>query len=199
MLEDDGRPHVGVLVYETLPEGFENIFIEDFAGSNVSVRSQRISNGPFAGLELYLPFAVMVYVAAKYFDGFLAKAGEDHYELLSNAAKRLWKRARLIRVTAIGSPGKVSSDPKYTMSYAIVGEAAAHLHFKLILRLDVGESEADEAIDAFLKVIRDLHSGSLSDEDASALLTYQPIGGTALVTFDGSTKRIVSVDGKNAP
>ena len=191
------RPDLAISVYETTPLGFEDEFVQTVAKTGASVRSARVSNGLFLGLELYLPFAVMIYVAAKYFDGFISRAGETHYDAFVGAAKKLWRRARLIRVTPIGSAGKVSTTPAYVLSFSIVGEVAPGLQFKLVLRLDAGEAESEVAIEAFLKLIRDLHAGALTESDISALLSYDPIGGTALVTFDGETGQIVPVNGRN--
>ena len=81
------------------------------------------------------------------------------------------------------------------MSYSIIGEAQAQLRFKLIFLLDANETDGDEGIDAFFRMIRALHEGKLAREDLAALLTHRPIGGTALVTYDGAAKRIVPVNG----
>ena len=109
MSNEEIAPDLGIMLYEDAPEGFEDEFLASVAAPGLSLRSHRLSNGPFAGIELYLPFAAMIYVATRYFEGFLTRAGEEHYELLSGAAKKLWRRARLIKVTPIGSRGKVSA------------------------------------------------------------------------------------------
>jgi hypothetical protein len=194
MSEERQRPIIGITLYDAVPDQFADGIIESFSAPGLDVDLQRISSGPFAGIELYLPAAVMLYIASGYFNGFLQKAGDDHYEVLKAATKKLWKRSAGLRVGAVGSAGKVSPSRKFSLAYAIVGQAAPRLNFKLILKADIDEAAAEEGIAAFLDLIRNLHAGTLSEEDLNALLQYRPVGGTALVTFDAIAKRIIPVD-----
>jgi hypothetical protein len=194
MDEEESKPNVGFMLYEMLPAEFEAGLVEGLAADDLDVRVLRISSGPFAGIELYLPAAAMMFIATTYFSGFLQKAGEDHYELLKRAAKKLWARARGLRITAVASsPGKLSKSP-YSLAYAIVGEANEGLRFKFVLKMTVDEAEADQAITAFFDLLKDIHVGALGEENLRALLTYRPIGGTVLVTFDPKRKQIVPVN-----
>lgn len=188
------RPAIGLMLYEQLPAEFEG-GIEDLETAEVSVATMRISGGPYAGVELYLPAAVGLFVASSYFGGMLKKVGEEHYAALKKAAQRLWKRSSMLEVKAIGSTGKVSTDPKFSLAFAITGEILPRLRFKLVLKLDIDEAEALEAIPEFLDLIRAILEDRVSEADLEALLTYQPVGGTALVTFDPVAKRIVPVNG----
>lgn len=187
------RPDLGLLLFKELPPEFEESF-EDLETEGVAVGILRIPSGPFAGLELYLPAAVGLFVASSYFGGLLKKAGEDHYVALKEVARRLWARASKLRVTAIGSPGKVSPNNKYSLAFAITGAISPEVAFKLVLEADVGEATAQEAIPAFLDTIRSVIEGTLGRDDLDALLTYRPMGGVMLVTFDSETRRIVPVN-----
>lgn len=188
------RPDIGLLLYEQLPAEFEE-GVEDLETTEVSVATMRISGGPYAGVELYLPAAVGLFVASSYFGGALKKAGEEHYAALKEVAKRLWKRSSVLDVKAIGSAGKVSTDSKFSLAFAITGEILPRLKFKLVLKFDTDEAEALEAIPEFLDLVRAILEDRVSEADLEALLTYQPVGGTVLVTFDPVTKRIVPVNG----
>lgn len=192
----EGEPPSLMLgLYEDLPVGFEAEFLEAAAASGHAIRSTRISGGPFAGLELYLPSAVMLFIASSYFGGALAKIGEDHLELFKLAVSRLWKRSKALNVTTVGTAGKISSERRYGLEFSIVGIISPRIRFKLIFRLDWSEADGQDAIDAFFRMLQDLHDGTLSDDDFAALLTHKPVGGTALVTYDGPKKRIIPVDG----
>ncbi|MDH4744234.1 hypothetical protein OMP43_09420 [Sphingomonas sp. CBMAI 2297] len=193
MSESETKPDLGLMLYDSLPEGFEAGLLEGLAGDGLTLRTLRIPGGPFAGIELYLPAAAMLFIATGYLNGFLQKAGEDHYELVKQAATKLWKRASSLQVTRIGSKGKVS-DTGFSLAYAIMGEVAGGLRFKFIVRTTIEETEADAGVRAFLDLLLALQSGELSQADTQALLTYQPIGGTVLVTFDPHAKRIVPVN-----
>lgn len=188
------RPDIGLMLYEQLPAEFEE-GIEDLATAEVSAATKRISSGPYAGIELYLPAAVGLFVASSYFGGVLKKVGEEHYAALKEFAKRLWKRSSVLEAKAIGSAGKVSADPTYSLAFAITGEIRPRLRFKLVLKLDTDEVEALEAITEFLDLVRAILEDRVSEADLEALLTYHPVGGTALVTFDPVTKRILPVNG----
>ena len=98
------RPDIGLTLYEQLPTEFEG-GIEDLETAEVSVATMRISGGPYAGVELYLPAAVGLFVASSYFGGMLKKVGEEHYAALKQAAQRLWKRSSALEVKPIGSAG----------------------------------------------------------------------------------------------
>lgn len=187
------RPDIGLMLYEQLPSQFEE-GIEDLETAEVSVATMRISSGPYAGLELYLPAAVGLFVASSYFGGALAKVGEEHYAALKEVAKRLWKRSSALEIKSIGSTGKVSTDPNFSLAFAITGEIRPRLDFKLVLKLDIEEADALEAIPEFLDLVRAIVEDRISEADLQALLTYRPVGGTVLVTFDPESKRIVPVN-----
>ena len=125
----------------------------------------------------------------------LKKVGEEHYAALKKAAQRLWKRSSALEFKSIGSAGKVSNDPKFSLAFAITGEISPRLRFKLVLKLDIDEAEVLEAIPEFINLIRAILEDRVSEADLEALLTYQPVGGTVLVTFDPVAKRIVPVNG----
>lgn len=155
----------------------------------------RISSGPYAGVELYLPAAVGLFVASSYFGGILKKVGEEHYDALKKSAQRLWKRSSALKIRSVGSAGKVSTDPEFSLAFAITGEILPRLRIKLVLKLNIDEAEALEAIPEFLDLIRAILDDRVSEADLEALLTYQPVGGTVLATFDPVAKRIVPVNG----
>lgn len=188
------RPDIGLMLYDHLSAEFEEE-IEDLETDEVSVAAMRISGGPYAGVELYLPAAVGLFVASSYFGGILKKVGEEHYIALKEVAKRLWKRSSALEVKTVGTAGKVSTDPKFSLAFAVTGEVLPRLRFKLMLRLDADEAEALEAIPDFLDLVRAILEDRVSEADLEALLTYKPIAGTALVTFDPVTRRIVPVNG----
>ncbi|GAA4781556.1 hypothetical protein GCM10023219_32410 [Stakelama sediminis] len=192
---DRQRPTIALLLYEDLPDDFESGLAEQLSCEDYTFDVLRIPRGPFAGLELYLPAAVGLFIASSYFGGIISKIGEEHYSALKEAAKRLWTQSSQLRIGMTGTPGKLAAAPKFSVVYSITGEVEPNVSFKLLLRCDILGAEAEEAINTFLDMLRDLHAGLLSEDDLAALLTYRPIGGTALVTFNPKTKKIVAVNG----
>lgn len=189
------RPTIALLLYAELPEDFALGIAEQLGSEEFKFEVLRIPGGPFAGVELYLPAAVGLFIASSYFGGIIGKIGEEHYLSLKKAAKRLWRQSSRLNIRMVGTPGKLSAVPKFSVAYSVTGETAHNVSFKLVLRCDIHGAEAEEAIDAFLDMLRDLHAGALDENNFAALLTYRPVGGTALVTFDPTTKQIVSVNG----
>ena len=198
MSDRETKPDIGFITHNTLPADFDADLVESLEREGVSVRSVQISSGPFAGIELYVPAAAMLFVATAYFTGFVQKAGEDHYELLKDSAKKLWSRASALRMKAVGSTGKVSQTP-FSLAYAIMGEVSDGNNFKFVVRVELDEAEAESGISAFLDLLRNIHAGTISDDDFNALLTYRAVGGTTIVTFDPKLRRIVPVDAFGRP
>lgn len=188
-------PLVGLMLLDGFPEGLENDAMTILDEAGVVLAVDRRENVPFAGLELYLPTAAAVFVAGAFFTGFVTKAGEDAYDALKRAAMDIWRKTRGARVTAIGTAGKVSSERKFTLNYSIIGQYAPGLTFKLLLQSEVTEEEVEAGTDSFLRLIDDLLHDRVSEGDCVALLTYKPVTGTVLVTYDAKGKKIVPVDG----
>jgi hypothetical protein len=191
------RPTIALLLYEELPDDFESGIAEQLGSEDFTFDVLRIPGGPWAGLELYLPAAVGLFIASSYFGGIIGKIGEEHYLTLKDAAKRLWRQSSKLKIGMTGTPGKLAAAPKFSVAYSITGEVEPNKSFKLVLRCDIHGAEAEEAISAFLDMLRDLHTGALGEDDLAALRTYRPVGGTALVTFDPNTKQIVALNGMN--
>ena len=143
---------------------------------------------------MYLPTAIALFIAAGFFNGFLQEAGKDAYAALKGAAIELWQRSRGTRITMVGTEGKVSSKQVYSIAYSITGAVVPGLNFKFVIRTDLEQDTAEAGIIAFLELIDDIHQDRVAEADAKALLTYRPVGGTVLVTFDAETRRIVPVN-----
>lgn len=202
MDESEGRPGILLMLQEGVPEDFEAQVRAELDLSGIDLRIVRIPGGPYAGLELYLPTAVALFIAAGFFNGMLQEAGKDAYSALRAAAVGLWKRAAGLNITVIGAAGKLSSPPKFSATFSLAGEVIPGLKFKFLIKTDVTANDAEAGIHAFIQLVDDLLNDRIGEEDMAALLTYKPIGGTVLVTFDAEAGKIVPVDafaGKRPP
>lgn len=188
------RPDIVLMLFDHLPDALEadaRVQLDVPGFRTVVVRRPA---GPFAGIELYLPTAVALFVAYGVLNGYLQKIGEDGYEALVRAAKVLWRRCRHINAALIGSRGKVSQVQRFSLTYSITGEITPGLRFKFLIQSEISEDEADAGITAFLALIGDLHNDRLSPANLEALLTYRPVGGTVLVSYDATKRMIVPVN-----
>lgn len=139
-------------------EGLADLrIIEDFASTvsepRLRFHSEERERAIYAGIEWFLPTVVFVFIARSYFDTFLKEMGKDHYHLLKKGVKALG--SRLLGPTgpkrsAIGMPGKVSEERKYSIVYSALVQTPDLRTLKLLLRDDAKETEIYEAVDAFL-------------------------------------------------
>lgn len=188
------RPDIVLMLREGLPNDIESEVRTQFERSGFNLMVIHQPGGPYAGIELYLPTAIALFVTAGFFNGVLQELGKDAYVAFKKTAFALWKRATRLNVTLIGSAGKVSPNRRYLATYSITGEVIHGLNFKFIIQTDVSDDDAEGGIEAFIKLIDNIINDLLSEEDLKALLTYQPVGRTVLVTFDSASCTIIPVD-----
>lgn len=188
------RPDIVLMLQEGLPDDIESEVRMQLERSGFNLMVIHQPGGPYAGIELYLPTAIALFVTAGFFNGVLQELGKDAYVAFKKTAFALWKRAARLNVTLIGSAGKVSPNRRYSAAYSITGEVVPDLNFKFIIQTDVSADDAEGGIEAFIKLIDNILNDRLSEADLKALLTYQPVGRTVLVTFDSASRTIVPVD-----
>ncbi len=190
----DKRPDILVGIAEWLSEDFEFEVVEELRSAGAAASVLRIPTGPYAGIELYLPTAVGLFIAAGFFNGFLSKAGEDAYRAVKKGTTRLFHKAHPLEIKFTGSPGKVRETP-YSAGFAVGCELLPTLRVKLLIRKDVSPETTEAGIEIFLDLMRDIHAERVSEEDLRRLFPYKPVGGTVLVVYDAETQTILPVDG----
>lgn len=190
------RPDIGIVTLIGLPVRLDDL-VDALDNPDVCAALHSRRPGPMAGLELYLPSAVALFIASSYFSGAIQKAGEDHYLELKAAALTLWRRVRGVGESFPARP-RGASAPNYSLAWSIVGETQQGVRFKLVLTTQISDADAQSAIGAFLDTVRAIEEGMLSTTDQVALRTYPIIGGQVVVTFDTVTRRIVPVPFKPA-
>jgi hypothetical protein len=190
-------PHIAISYMKGIPETVIKEFTLTVSSPNLELYSEERKSDTYAGLEWYIPAALMVYLAKSYFDGFLKEMGKDHYVLLKKGllllgSKLLGKSAP--EVTVIGSPGKVSATRLYSLNFSIIAEAEGRQKFKLLLQQNVSEQELDKILDAFLNFLEAYHRGDLSPEVLEKLSNARVAGGTLMLTFDSDSQVLEPVD-----
>lgn len=189
------RPDMLLMLLEGVPAAVENEAraLLEIPGLNLAVVHH--PGGPYGGVELYLPSAIALFFSGAFFTGLMGEVSKDAYVALKAAAKALWTRSRALNVSAVASaPGKLSADQPYSLAWSMTGEVAPGLNFKFLIQTEIDPDDAEAGIAAFVDMIDDLIEDRMSKADVEALLTYQPRGGTVLVAWDATTRRIVPVD-----
>lgn len=189
-----GRPAILLGFLKELPDDIETDFRAALGDPRINLQIIRRAWGPFAGVELYLPTAIALFVTAGFFNGVLQEAGKDVYIGLKRAASALWRRAAGLGVSMMTSAGKTSSIQRYSLAFSITGEVTPSLSFKFLIQTELDPETAEAGITAFLDLIHDLLNDQVDEEDVNALLTYQPVGGIVLVTFDAASAKIIPVN-----
>lgn len=187
------EPQLGISHIEAIPTATFDAFVEEMSPSGVAIEI-RTHGGVYAGIELLLPTAIMLFVGRAYLDGFFSKAGEEHYELFRKAVKRLYHRADGFRFGRIGTQGKVSGNQTYSRGFSIMAGIADKLTFKLLLQPNLSEAQAEIALSAFFGLIGTIIDGSVTEETLERLSAGCIVGRTLLLAYDFEHGTIVPVD-----
>ncbi len=153
------------------------------------VVERRPPSGPFAGLQWLFPTAVIIWFGKSYFEGFLKEAGKEHYAVVRRGLSTLWPsffgEDRSVRVTAVGTPGKIRSDEtKNSLGISIFGEGRHGLHFKLLFLEVMSAEDFNVGTASFLRFLERYYAGELDATTELRLRAARAIGGTILVTYE---------------
>ena len=173
-----------------LPEEALQPFIDAVSAPGLAlVIEPRPPSGPSAGLQLLLPTAVIVWFGKSYFEGFLKEAGKDHYALVKRGLSSLWPlffgESRVVRMTAVGTPGKIRpDDSKYSLVISLLAEVGPGLHFKLLFPDDISAEGYNIATARFLHFLERYYGGDLDVATELGVGAAGAVGGTILATYD---------------
>ena len=195
----DETLHLGI----SYGKGIDPIAVADFeadvATQGLAVKTEeRPESGPLAGMEWFLPTAIMVIIAKPYFESFLGEAGKDHYHILKKALVKLGQKflgKNAPQMTLVYTKGKaLSNTPKYSLVFSAYGEIKHGLRLKLLVEPDTSQAELEGAIGAFISTLTSMHDGTYQPGQLEGFDGTTPIGGTVLVTYDSKGSKLVVVD-----
>ena len=184
-------PDIGLAYEDRVPEVWLDEFRAAVASDGLDLLvEKRPSIRAFAGVEWLMPTAVVLFVAKSYFDGFLGEMGKDHYALLKAGIKRLGEHFAQVKVSMVGTAGKVAEEQPYSMLFSIYFDPNDSGVFKFLVPVDVPREEVDLAIETFLAFLSDYYAGTLDPDVERRLREAPDFGRTKLVAFNPSTGRI---------
>lgn len=161
-------PDLVIAVQEGLgKEEFESIqkSIEE-TGVNVDIH-QRADGGPYACLDWIMPTGFAVYLIKPYFETFLQKAAEDHYELLKRLTKRLYQKAIHPETEwKIVSVGGIEKETIFTMHFSVIHELekdGKQLHLKLMFPKSCSVEYFEKSLSEFSKLQSELMNKGQAD------------------------------------
>jgi hypothetical protein len=188
--------HIRLIFTDEIPP----VAFEGFLGSVSSpgldlVVERRPQSGPFAGLDWLVPTGLILFIGQGYFNGFLSEMGKEHYAVLKDNLKALRDSCASFAVRLIGARRKAPGDQPYSLFYSIYFEDHTGRRFKfLVPNGEVGDPDAEQAMDAFGDFLAAVHSGEL-DADQKAMLADAPaFGANVLLAFNLRTGRIEPIN-----
>lgn len=163
------HPHILISHVELIPSEWAEDFKEELVDLDIFIE-KRENDGPYAGLEWFLPTFLAVYIAKPYFSAFIQEAGKEHYHKLKNSLSSLTKKSmRNPRVEPyiLGTSGKVNQVNPYTMIFSIMAEGKDGYTFKLLLPKYAAHIDYDEIINTFVYFLAEFHESN----DLGAMLS----------------------------
>lgn len=190
-----GISQVTVSHWTQIPAEFFDEFVAELSADGVPTSTEpRQDSGIYAGIELYIPTIVVVFISKSYFDGFLGEMGKDHYLALKYALGKLGSKIAPIKASLFGSKGKISAKNPYSFAYSIMAEAGNKCTFKFLVQNSLTDSQRTEAIGAFLEFANSFYSGTIDDVTMRELNSAGKNGRMLLIAYNFESRRIEPVD-----
>jgi hypothetical protein len=183
----DYSPKVGLILQTDLPSDWIDEFEEGLSLDRAEIEIRKIYSGPIAGVALYMPQAVMIFIATAYFGGAFAELGKDHYSSVKSAVIKLWNRVKFIQVSAIGNASKIKDFDKFQMAFSVCGQTPNGEVYKLILQLGTEDQIAQEGIGSFLSLIGRIHDGTITSDEIDRIERCNSVAGTRVLTINPKT------------
>jgi len=162
-----------------IPSSVIKPFIDECERLSVPFEAEESEPQPYAGIEEYIPTAIVIFLAKPFIDAFLKKAGEDGYEQFKKALAGVLSRAKAIHLKVITS-GDKKSDPDFPFSriFSVYSKATDGTPMKFLFPHSLSDSEYEIAIDTMTTLLN----------DTSGLNSGRRMGSTILMEFSSSTK-----------
>lgn len=175
-------PQIGISYLSSIPESTVEEFRATISHPKLDLRSESREDDIYAGVEWFLPTALVVYISKSYFDGFLKEMGKEHYLLLKKALIKLKSKLREYKLTA--TKGKILKESIYTFSLSIYAEADNDHRFKLLIQKDITDAEYEEIIEAFLNFLSSYNNKTLAKTELDNLSVEDAASKTLLIAYN---------------
>lgn len=194
MIEND--LHIALVYQEPIissevVSGFE----EDIKVPKLNVKVEPVPMmGARAGVEWFLPTAIVAYIAKPYFESFLSEMGRDHYVIAKNALKNLQSRIMAKfsdRLKVYSTIGKIHPEAnKFSPVFSIEAQSVEGLRFKLLIQTDINPNHFEEAVEAFLPFVAGNQRFEEIVSQASQLPGYKNMRSVILVCYSEESGKL---------
>ncbi|MGD0886039.1 MAG: hypothetical protein ABSA46_14420 [Thermodesulfovibrionales bacterium] len=192
---------VAISYDKDIPDEIISAFVSDISAQELDIRSEPRDSAVYAGVEWYIPTALMIFIGKAYFDSFLKEMGKEHYHLLKKGIISLWKHFfghdRTVKLKRVATNGKVSDVPEYSRASSLMTDLPGQFRIKYLLKDELSEAAFIQAIEHFFNFLEQLSTGVLNPEISQQLQNARGGGHTILLTYDGNIKILNALPEKN--
>jgi len=197
MQSSDLAFQIAISYEKNIPDEIISAFVSDISAPGLAIRSEAREPEFHAGVEWYIPTALIIFIGKAYFDSFLKEMGKEHYRLLKKGINSLWKyffgHERPFKFKRVSSKGKVSVVPQYSIALSLMTDLSDQYRIKYLLKDNLSEDDFKKAIEHFFNFLEELSAGVLNPEIKHQLQNTRAVGCTILLTYDGSLKILNAV------
>jgi hypothetical protein len=184
-------PHLALIHEDRVPPELFARFREAIEADGLDLEVETVpSAGPTAGTLWLLPTAVMLFIGKSYFDAFLSEMGRDHYKAFKEGVKALRTLLSYVKVTLVGTAGKVPKNNAYSHFYSIwlLGDDGQQLKF--LVPNECTEAEGDRIMETFMDFVRRYYADELDPQEAATLKLALFRHGPILLALNPETEKI---------
>ena len=193
---------IAISYEKKIPEQIISHFISDISTPGLDVRSEARELGPNAGVEWYIPTALIIFIGKSYFDSFLKEMGKEHYHLLKKGIISLWKyffgNKRKFKFNIVSSKGKASAAPEYSIALSLMTDLPGKYRIKYLFKDNLSKDDFEKAIEHLFNFLDNLSAGVIDPEIKQQLQNTKAVGRTILLTYDGKLKILNPIPEGNA-
>lgn len=192
------KAQIGVSRFDIVPEEIVAEFVDSLPPDHFDVKTGT-HGAIFAGVEWLMPAAIALFFVRAYFDSIFSEMGKDHYNLLKRGTLALYRRASALKLTRMGTAGKLSSDERYSMAFAVSVAVNESFVVKMLIQPALSETDAERAMNAFFELIESTSESTSAADVLEQLGRVRIIGKTILVAYDFQRSTLVAVDPIDRP
>jgi hypothetical protein len=126
------------------------------------------TTGPYASLDWIIPTGVILVILKPYFEGFMQKAGEDHYELLKAFFNKLYSKAITPKEEfKIYSAAGFEKEAIFTMHFSVLHHIikdGKRITLKLMFPKGCSQDYFQKSLTTFMKFQAELEDNELSNK-----------------------------------
>lgn len=190
--------HILLSYQEDIKQEFFSSFLRSIDADNLELEVEpRPSLDMQASMKWLMPTAVILFITQNYFSSFLSEAGQEHYEILSQAANSLWNeylnhdnRPKYEFITSKNSPEKLPPSDPYTFLYSMMYTTDHNLKIKFLFQESYTKEHFFEANRKYFNFLEDISKGIVEANLLEQMKQVPVVSDTILLTYDPESDSI---------